>query len=156
MGTRRAIDRQQGFSLLECLVVMVILAIMAAALVPLAVERLRVARVRTTVNQFSIDLRAARWAAVSGRNTVEMTVSVDPANTYEYIDSRGRAHSVTLPEGVRIVTSTNPIEFRANGSVTGGSSTVLETELNDDVISKWTIDTNVLGVPSTRHQQVGS
>ena len=156
MGRRRAIDRQRGFSLLECLIVMVILAIMAAALVPLAVERVRVARVRTTVNQFSIDLRSARWAAVSGRATVEMTVSIDPANTYEYIDSHGRLRSVTLPDGVRIVSSTNPIEFRANGSVTGGSSTVLESELNDDVISKWTIDTNVLGVPSTQHQQVGS
>ena len=155
-GCRRAIERQRGFSLLECLVVLVIMAIMAAALVPLAAERVRVARVRTTVNQFSIDLRAARWAAVSGRTTVEMTVSVDPVNTYEYIDSHGRVRSVRLPEGVRIVASTNPIEFRANGSVTGGSSTVLETELNDDVVSKWTIDTNVLGVPSTQHQQVGS
>jgi prepilin-type N-terminal cleavage/methylation domain-containing protein len=156
MGRIRAIDRQGGFSLLEFLVVMVLLAIMAAALVPLAVERVRMARVRTTVNQFSIDLRAARWAAVSGRSIVEMTVSVDPANRYQYTDSRGRVRDVRLPEGVRIVSSTNPIEFRPNGSVTGGSSTVLETQLNDEVISKWTIDTNVLGVPSTYQQQVGS
>jgi prepilin-type N-terminal cleavage/methylation domain-containing protein len=149
-------DRQRGFSLLEFLVVMVLLAIMATAIVPAAVERVRMARVRTTVNQFSINLRAARWAAVSGRNTVEMTVAVDPANSYQYMDSRGRLRSVTLPDGVRIVTSTNPIEFRANGSVSGGSSTVFETDLTDDVSSKWTIDTNVLGVPSVQHQQVDS
>jgi len=152
----RAIDGQSGFSLLESLVVMVILAIMAAAVVPAAVERVRTARVRTTVNQFSIDLRAARWAAVSGRSTVAMTVAVDPSNSYEYTDSRGRVRRVTMPEGVRIVTSTNPIEFKANGSVTGGSSTVFETPLTNEVTSKWTIETNVLGVPSARHQQVGS
>jgi len=148
--------RQSGFSLLEFLVVMVILAIMAAAIVPAAVERVRMARGRTTVNQFSIDLRAARWAAVSGRGTVEMTVAIDPTNSYEYTDSRGRLRRVTLPDGVRIVVSTNPIEFKSNGSVTGGSSTVFETMLSDDVTSKWTIDTNVLGVPSAQHQQVGS
>lgn len=149
-------ERQKGFSLLEFLVVMVILTLTATAIVPAAVERVRMARVRTMVNQFTIDLRAARWAAVSGRNTVEMTVAVDPANSYQYMDSRGRVRSVTMPDGVRIVTSTNPIEFRANGSVTGGSSTVFEADLTDDVSSAWTIDTNVLGVPSVQHQQVGS
>ena len=153
MRRRSNRDGQRGFSLLEFLVVTVILAIMATFVVPLAAERVRVARIRTSVNQFSLDLRAARWAAVSGRKTVQMTVG---GSTYSYADSLGRTRLVHLPNGVQIVTSTNPIEFKPNGSVTGGATTTIETVLSEGRKSRWVITTNVLGVPFTERTQVSS
>lgn len=153
---RRVVQGQRGFSLLEFLVVTVILAIMAAFLIPLAAERLRMARVRTSVNQFTIDLRAARWAAVSSRQPVALTVAVHPDDRYVYTDLRGNVREIALPEGVRIVSSTNPIQFTPNGSVVGGSSTVFETEVVEGRVAQWTVTTNVLGVPLVELQQVGS
>ncbi len=157
MTRRNGESRQRakrGFSLLELLVVMAVLAILMAALVPLASERLRLARIRTAVNQLTLDLRAARWTAVAGRSTVDLTVAVDPENRYEYTDVRGRVRAVTLPEGVRIVSSTTPIRFNPNGSVAGGSSTVIEMPLTAGVGSRWTVSTNVLGVSTTTSEQV--
>ena len=153
MRHRNCMDSQRGFSLLEFLIVTVILAIMATFFVPLAAERVRMARIRTSVNQFSLDLRAARWAAVSGNKTVQMTVS---GSTYQYNDSLGRSRLVQLPNGVQIVSSTNPIEFKPNGSVTGGATTTIETNLGEGVTSRWVITTNVLGVPFAQRTQVSS
>jgi prepilin-type N-terminal cleavage/methylation domain-containing protein len=144
----------QGFSLLEFLVVTVVLAILVAGLVPLAVETVHKARVRTMANQFALDLRAARWTAVSSRAPVSLTVTVDPSNTYQYTDVRGKTRRITMPLGVRIVSSTNPIQFLANGSVPGGASTTIEAQISDDTVSRWTVSTSSLGISKTDHQQV--
>jgi prepilin-type N-terminal cleavage/methylation domain-containing protein len=146
--------RSGGFSLMESLVVTVIMAIMVAAVVPIVAERTRQATVRTMVNQFSLDLRAARWTAVSSRAPVSLNVAVDPANTYEYTDVSGRQRKVELPDGIRIISSTDPIQFLANGSVLGGASTVIEMQIGADTISRWTVNTTALGVSETTHQRV--
>ena len=143
-----------GFSLLEFLIVTVVLAILVAGLVPLAVETVQKARIRTMANQFALDLRAARWTAVSRRAPVTLTVTVDPSNTYEYTDVRGKLRRFTMPLGVRIVSSTNPIQFLANGSVPGGASTIIESQIKDDTVSRWTVSTTSLGISKTTHQQV--
>jgi len=144
----------RGFSLLELLVVMVVLALMTAILVPMATESLRMARIRTQVNQYALDLRAARWTAVSRREPVTLSVSVAPGNAYEYTDVHGRVRRVEMADGVEIVSSTDSIQFLANGSVVGGSSTVIEARLTDSTKSKWTITTNAMGVPHVVQQQV--
>jgi prepilin-type N-terminal cleavage/methylation domain-containing protein len=146
--------RETGFSLPELLAVTTVLAILMAFLVPLAGEQLQMARVRTSVNQFALDLRAARWTAVSNRAPVELVVAVDPGNTYQYTDARGALRRIELPPGVRIVSSTSPIRFRADGSVTGGSSTVIETIVGKDTVSRWTVSTSALGISETTHQRV--
>jgi prepilin-type N-terminal cleavage/methylation domain-containing protein len=145
---------QRGFSLPELLIVTTVLAILTAFLVPLAAERVRVTRIRTVVNQFALDMRAARWAAVSGGTTVDLAVSADPVNAYTYTDARGRVRAVALPEGVRIVSSTNPIRFRENGSIPDGAQTIIETEVTEDVVSRWTVTLSVLGATRTEHQRI--
>jgi len=154
--TRIRPQHERGYSLLELMVVMVVLAIMTGVLVPMATQRMRMAKIRTQVNQFSLDLRAVRWTAVSRREVVSLVIAVDPGNTYEYTDVHGRVRRVEMPEGVRIVSSTDPIQFLANGSVTDGSSTVIEAQITDTMTSRWTITTNAMGVPSAVQQQVGS
>lgn len=147
-------ESARGFTLLEFLVVTVILAILVAGLVPFAVETAQKARIRTMANQFALDLRAARWTAVSTRAPVSLTVAVSPSNTYEYTDVRGNVRRITMPAGVRIVSSTNPIQFMANGSVPGGASTVIEAQITDDTVSRWTVSTSTLGISKTTNQQV--
>jgi prepilin-type N-terminal cleavage/methylation domain-containing protein len=102
---------QRGFNLPETLAVLCLLAIMASIAIPLVAERARLAKIRTMVNQFAFDIRAARWTAVTARHTVDLAVAVDPGNTYEYTDVRGNVRRRTMPEGVRIVASTDPIQF---------------------------------------------
>jgi Tfp pilus assembly protein FimT len=133
---------------------MVVLTIMTAAFVPIVGERVRMAQIRTMVGQFAFDVRAARWTAVSLRSPVDLTVSVEPTNVYQFLDSRGRPRRVEMPEGVRIVSSTSPIRFEANGSVPGGASTVIEVQLDNDTVSRWTVSTNLLGVPTTTEEKV--
>ena len=146
--------RSQGFTLLEILLVMVIMALTASLVVPQLGDGARRLLVRNMVNQFALDLSAARWTAVSGRTAVDLVVTVAPANSYEYTDHRGRLHSVQMPDGVRIVSSTSPIQFKPNGSLLGGSTTVIESQISDSTLSRWTIATNVLGVSTTTREQV--
>ena len=150
----RRVDNAAGFSLPELMLVTTLLAIMAMFLMPMVNERVRVIKVRTMVNQFALDLSAARWTAVAGRAPVNLIVNAEPVNRYEYTDVRGKLRRVRMPTGVRIVSSTNPIQFRPNGSVLGGSITVIEMQLADDRISRWTVETNSLGIPKTIHRKV--
>jgi prepilin-type N-terminal cleavage/methylation domain-containing protein len=144
----------RGFTLLEFLVVTVVLAILVAGLVPLALETVQKARIRTLANQFALDLRAARWTAVSMRAPVDLSVAVHPSNAYEYTDVRGNLRRIEMPVGVRIISSTSPIQFLANGSVPGGASTIIEARIADDTVSRWTVTTSPLGISKTTHQQV--
>ncbi len=146
--------KSRGFSLVELLLVMVILALMATLIVPAVGEGSRKLRVRNMVNQFALDLSAARWTAVAGRKAVDLVVTVDPVNGYEYTDQRGRLRSVQMPDGIRIVSSTSPIQFRPNGSLLGGATTVIESQISESSLSRWTIATNVLGVSTTTREQV--
>ncbi len=133
---------------------MVILALTATLVVPAAGEGVRRLRIRTMVSQFALDLRAARWNAVAGRTAVDLVVTVDPANRYEYTDHHGRLRSVQMPDGVRIVSSTSPIQFKPNGSLLGGSTTVIESQISASTLSRWTIATNALGISTTTREQV--
>ena len=147
--------RSRGFTLVEFLVVGAILAITVSLIAPLVAERVRVTKARTTASQFAIDLRAARWIAVSNRSTIDVTVDV-ANNAYQYTDAHGRLRKIVMPSGVNIVSSTSPIQFRPNGSVLGGASTVIEANLTENAKSRWTVTTSVIGIPRTKHQRIKS
>jgi len=147
--------RWSGVTLPEFLIVASLLAIMVLFLSPLVAERARVAKVRSSAAQLALDVRAARWVAVSNRATVSMTFDVG-GNQYQYVDAHGRTRTIRLPEGVSLVSSTSPIQFLSNGSVPGGATTVIEIELSSGRKSRWTVATNTLGVPQTTHEKVES
>lgn len=152
MRTRR--DRELGFTLLEALTVMTILAITATVASAMVLERVRSTRIRVAAEQFAIDLRAARLKAVSTRSSVDVTISLDPTNAYEFSDGHGRLRRIRMPPGVQIISSDSTISFQANGSILGGTSTVFETELTPRSTERWTVTTSVLGNPRTTHYRV--
>lgn len=147
-------NRERGYTLLEGLAVMTILAMTATMASALVLERVRSTRIRMAAEQFAIDLRAARLKAVSNRSQVDVTISLDPTNAYEYSDGRGRLRHIRMPLGVQIISSDLTISFRANGSILGGTSTVFETELSLGSTERWTVTTSILGNPRTTHYRV--
>ncbi len=144
-------DRLRGVTLTELLVVLALAGIALAVAVPLVADNVRRAEIRAAANVFSTSLRAARMIAVSKRSPTVVTVGVAPDNFYEYIDSNGRLRHFDMPVGVEIVSSTSPITFQSNGSVTGGASTVIEASLTGET-DRWTVTTTLLGVSRISHE----
>ena len=134
--------------------VLILVAMTSVVAATLVKERVLSARIRVVSDQLAYDLRAARLKAVSQRAAVDVVVTTDPANTYAYTDARGHLQTRDMPPGVRIVSSNNPIRFQTNGSVIGGASTVLETDLSTFATERWTVDTTVLGNPRVSHVKV--
>lgn len=146
--------RQRGFSLGELLVVIAIVALAAGVAVPLVAEQFRQAKIRAAADQFSMTLKAARMIAVSKRTTVNVTVATDPTNSYSYPDQTGTVRTVQVPDGVRILSSTDPISFRLNGSIPAQATTVMEADLTSGTTERWTVTTSVLGVSTISHQRI--
>lgn len=142
-----------GFSFPEMLVVITIIGLAAAVVVPLTRDQVAGARARAGADQFTTDLRAARMIAVTTRSTLDMTVVAHPGNYYEYTDNKGRLRRVNMPNGVQISSSTSPIQFQLNGSLTTAASTVIEVQLGKSTTERYTIDTNILGVPTVTHSR---
>jgi Tfp pilus assembly protein FimT len=143
---------ESGLTLIEALIVLLLVAISSAFASSFVVERVRATRSRVAADQLAVDLRSARLAAISNRKPVSLVVSTDPANAYEYTDHQGKLRRVDLPDGVRIVSSTSPITFESNGSVAGGASTVLETQLSKYHQERRTVTTNVIGIARVSHE----
>jgi Tfp pilus assembly protein FimT len=146
--------RQRGFSLVDFLAAMALVILAMLAATPLVAEKLRSAKIRTAADQLAIDLKAARMIAVTLRRPVDFIVTPDPENAYQYTDGRGQPRRVALPRGIRIVSSSSPIQFRSNGSVASEGITVLEADLADATRVRWTVTTSVLGVSRTVEETV--
>ena len=134
--------------------VTILAALALAAVTALVQERVQIAKVRVSAQQFAVHLRSARFAAVSQRSPTDVIIATDPQNTYSFTDVRGKTHTILLPQGVRITSSSSPIRFLANGTVSGGASTVLEAELSGNKLERWEINTEPLGVPRLSHARV--
>jgi len=145
-----------GFSLSELLVVLAIIGIAVAIGIPLVAEQVRQAKIRSAADQFAVDLRAARMIAVSSHTATSIVVQANPTNAYQYTNAQGQLRRYEMPEGLRIVSSTSPITFQLNGSVTAAATTVLETSLSEGVVERWTITTSLLGVPKVVRERIQS
>jgi Tfp pilus assembly protein FimT len=137
------------------MVVLVVMAITLAISTKIVTERIRSTKIRIAASQLAVDLRSARLDAVANRRSVDVFVWPDPVNVYNYTDSRGRERWMELPPGVRIASSDSLVTFRANGSVLGGATAVLETNLSPHIVERWTVDTNALGISRTTVSRIG-
>jgi prepilin-type N-terminal cleavage/methylation domain-containing protein len=144
-NTRRS-HRCGGVTLPELLVVVSIIGLAVSIAIPVITDAIRSARVQSATDQFNVSLMAARMLAVTRQAPVELRVAVDPDNYFEYSDRNGRMRRYDMPSGVRISSSTNPITFRADGSVDGGASTTIEAALGRGAGKIWQIEVNILGI----------
>jgi Tfp pilus assembly protein FimT len=141
-------------TLAELLAVIALMGILVAVAVPLVAEQVRQAKIRGAADEYASTLKAARMLAVSKRAPQSVTVNVHPTNTYAYVDTRERDRTFRMPDGVRIVSSTDPITFQINGSLTAAATTVIEASLNDGVIERWTVTTGIAGVPNVVRERI--
>ena len=65
---------------------------------------------------------------------------------YEITDPYGYVELVEIPNGIRISSSDPEVEFKSNGSVSAVVSMVLETDLPNERVERWTVNTSVSGV----------
>ena len=142
-ATRR---NQGGFSIVEMLLVLAIMGIFITFAGPAFTQAYRAYRVRSTAQELTLALRAARQVAVSTRAASSLVV--DTANrNYRWTDAKGRIRTWVLPNGVDFVT-VNPatITFATNGTVATGSATLaLQGTVAAGRADRWTLDLNTVG-----------
>jgi general secretion pathway protein H len=123
---------QGGYSLLELLVVVAVLAIMAVIVIGYVPGRRHAQELKLEAYRLEMDLRTARSRAIYGGQVVEFTVDL-AQNTWRYADQS--AHKVSKGTRLSLYTgrqllsgvSAGTIEFFPNGQSSGGQIT-LEVE----------------------------
>ena len=145
---------ERGVTLAEMLAIVALLGLVAAIGIPLISEQVQQAEIRSAADQYVMTLKAARMLAVSNRRAWDVDVQVDPANTYTYVDARDRPITINMPDGVRIVSSTNPISFQIHGSLPSAVSTVIEADLSSEVVERWTVTAGIGGVPTVARERI--
>jgi prepilin-type N-terminal cleavage/methylation domain-containing protein len=140
------LQHSRGITLPELLVVLAIIALAVTMAIPVISGAIHAARIRASVDQFAVSLMAGRMLAVTRQAPVSLTVATDPGNYYELPDRNGLARRYDMPEGVRIVSSTDPITFQANGMVEGGARTVFESRRAGNPQETWEVETSILGI----------
>jgi prepilin-type N-terminal cleavage/methylation domain-containing protein len=146
-----------GVTLPELLVVIAIISMVVTISVPLIAGAVRSSAARAAANGFAVSLKAARMLAVSINAPVQVTVQEEPhpdcycgITYYEYPDRRGELRRTFMPPGVTIDSSTPVITFMPNGSVPGGSNTVIRTQVSPEIVENWTIETTSTGFSVVR------
>src|SRR5688500_7419536 len=81
LSTKPRTPAQQGYSLVEALVVVAIIGLISVVTVPNFISLYRAGRIKSSVRNFNSDLRAARQRAVARYRPVKVTFSPG-ANTY--------------------------------------------------------------------------
>jgi prepilin-type N-terminal cleavage/methylation domain-containing protein len=155
--TRRTITAA-GVTLPELLVVVAIISMAVTVSVPLIAGAVRSASARAAANSFAVNLKAVRMLSVSMNVPVTITVQAEPhadcfctVTYYEYPDRRGDVRRIFMPPGVTIDSSTSLITFMPNGSVPGGSNTVIRTRVSPETVETWTIETTATGFSAVQH-----
>lgn len=148
----------RGFSTLELLAVLAILSVAVLVTTSLVSTKLQEGRLRAAASEFAVALRAARMIAVTRGDSVPVTVSAHPANTYEYTDIAGARREVRLPAGLRIVSSDSPILFQPNGGIQAAEPprTEFVAERGERVIARWTVQTSLGGISTVIPVGVGT
>lgn len=137
---RPALRRTRGFSLLELLTSIVVIAIMLALAGPAMERTLLLARARTTLNQIATALFQTRMEAVSEGRTVEMVLLPDAAGCIQGFLIRPRDDESTRPivdlghdlRGLCLRHSRSPrdttIGFNSRGMLRGANSSFWYTD----------------------------
>ncbi|HEX7150743.1 MAG TPA: GspH/FimT family pseudopilin [Thermoanaerobaculia bacterium] len=96
MMSKRFSAAERGYTLTEMLVVVAIVGILSLVAVPNFISMYRSSRLKTSMRQFTNDLRGARQRAVANYSMVRITFSPDAKpGSYEILESRDRGANWT-------------------------------------------------------------
>lgn len=122
---RRTCSSAAGFTLIEMLVVLSILALVAAFGMPLLSRGSESVRLETAASELSGALRVTRAAAVSGNRQISLMIDIE-RRTFESIVVPRRSFAsdidakLTYASAIRAGSSEAGFQFFPDGSSTGG------------------------------------
>lgn len=135
--------RQQGFSLLELVIALVVVSLMLALVVPSLTSALEQAKLKATARTLAATLRMAREQAIARQ--VDAVVLVNVGARRYGLEGSGRVR--TIPEGIRVKVfaaraeqqhrSTLGIRYFPDGTATGGRVSLAQGLRHYDVDVDW-------------------
>ena len=131
----------RGFTVIEMLVVLVVVAVLVALAAPSFNEQLARRRLEGVATDLSTDLQFARTQAVSDRNAVQV-ITDNGGTRYRILNAAGTAlKSVTLPTGVTATDAITVTYDQLRG--TANATQILVS--NSRTAATVRVDTNVMG-----------
>ncbi len=135
----RARTKMTGFTLIELMIVVVLLAIFASIAIPSFTQFLANNRLQGAANELRSLLIAARTDAVTKRSPVTVT---ENSGTWNASQGGADVRSLSVPSSVTATPSANSLTFNADGT----ASAVQIAVSSSNASSTYTITTSLPGV----------
>lgn len=134
---------QRGFTIIELLVVMVVMAMAYALAGPMVTAGATGTELKASARQLAAGLRKARSDAISRRREAVLTVDIE-ARQFRLSDDQ-RVYQLPKSVGVKLFTAqselvngtTGAVRFFPDGGSTGGRITVSARDRNYDLDINW-------------------
>lgn len=138
-----SLHHQRGFTIIELLVVMVVMAMAYALAGPMVTAGATGTELKASARQLAAGLRKARSDAISRRREAVLTVDIE-ARQFRLSDDQ-RVYQLPKSVGVKLFTAqselvngtTGAVRFFPDGGSTGGRITVSARDRNYDVDINW-------------------
>jgi prepilin-type N-terminal cleavage/methylation domain-containing protein len=127
----RAMRQAAGFTLIEILVVMALIAVLAGAAAPTVTTALELYNINSAGQQVASTIRAARFQAVARNGTLQVRFNYPAAGQYQVVDTALNAVGEVqrLPDGITFggftnlqITNTGRMAAVSNIVVTNGNA----------------------------------
>jgi len=145
--------RAQGFTLIELIMVVAILAILAAITAPSMRDFVKAAGVRGASSDFYSALVAARAEAIKRRASVSVAPAVGTSWTSGWTVASGGStfqKADPLPSEVAVKDAATTITYGANGRVSAGAQTVVFYIAGSTTIPARCVSIDTNGLPRVR------
>lgn len=123
----RLFNKQSGFTLIELIVIIAIVAVFAAIAVPNFLSYMPKSRLNGAARQVMGDLMAARMKAVKENTTVTVTMVSNSDHEYKISTAGGEEKTINIQSNYRDVTivgSFTAISFYSRGTAWGATITL--------------------------------
>lgn len=123
----RLFNKQSGFTLIELIVIIAIVAVFAAIAVPNFLSYMPKSRLNGAARQVMGDLMAARMKAVKENTTVTVTMVSNSDHEYKILTAGGEEKTINIQSNYRDVTivgSFTDISFYSRGTAWGATITL--------------------------------
>src|SRR5690242_2470242 len=143
LGAIRGTDRPAGFTILEMLIVLALMAIIASVVIPIFGPGVSTTELKRSARELAAGLRLARSQAIAQR--AESLLELDVANRAFRVPPDPTVHS--MPEGIELKLYTaqrdlvneqlGAVRFFPDGGSNGGRITVAAGDRKYDVDIDW-------------------